>query len=74
MPSIDMVATGERIRELREASGMRISDVQDACGGISATAVCKWQRGDAVPSIDNLVILASIFSVRIDDIIVTNLI
>ena len=74
MPCIDMSATGARIRALRESAGIRISDIQDACGGISATAVCKWQRGDSVPSIDNLVILASIFGVRLDDIIVTNVI
>lgn len=74
MPCIDMAATGERIRALREAAGMRISDVQEACGGISANAVCKWQRGDAMPSIDNLVVLAAVFHVRIDDIVVTNIV
>lgn len=74
MPCVDMVATGERIRSLREAAGMRISDIQDACGGISANAVCKWQRGDAMPSIDNLVILAAIFNVRLDDIVVINIV
>lgn len=70
MPGIDMTATGQRIRQMRCASGMTIKDVQNACGGISATAVCKWQNGQAVPAIDHLVILAAIWKVRIDDLIV----
>ena len=74
MPCVDMVATGERIRTLRESLGIRISDIQNACGGISAVAVCKWQRGDTMPSIDNLVILASVFNVSLDDIVVTNIV
>ena len=74
MPSIDTIATGNRIRTLRERAGMKIADVQRACGGISANAVCKWQRGEAMPSIDNLVILASIFGVQLDEIVVTRVI
>ena len=50
---------------------MTIRDVQDACGGITATAVCKWQKGQSMPSIDNLIVLAAIWHVRIDDIVVT---
>ncbi|WP_296780908.1 helix-turn-helix transcriptional regulator [Ruminococcus sp.] len=32
----------------------------------------KWMRGDAMPSIDNIVILAHILDVPIDEIIITN--
>ena len=70
MPVIDMAATGRNIRAMRVAAGMTIKDIQDACS-ISATAVTKWQKGYAVPTIDNMVILADIWKVRIDDIVVT---
>ena len=70
MPVIDMAATGQNIRAMRIAAGMTIKDIQDACG-VSATAVTKWQKGRAVPTIDNMVILADIWKVRIDDIVVT---
>lgn len=70
MPVIDMAATGRNIRAMRVAAGMTIKDIQDACG-VSATAVTKWQKGHAVPTIDNMVILADIWKVRIDDIVVT---
>jgi len=69
MPVIDMAATGKNIREMRIAAGMTIRDIQDACG-VSATAITKWQKGQAVPSIDNMIVLAEIWDVRIDDIIV----
>ena len=69
MPVINMAATGRKIHDLRVAAGMRIRDVQDACG-VSATAVTKWQKGHAVPTIDNMVILADIWNVRIEDIVV----
>ncbi|MCR4861730.1 MAG: helix-turn-helix domain-containing protein, partial [Ruminococcus sp.] len=35
-------------------------------------AIFKWMRGDAMPSIDNIVILAHILDVPIDEIIITN--
>ena len=38
--------------------------------GISAAAVCKWQKGQTLPSIDNLLILSVIWNVRMDDLIV----
>ena len=70
MPIIDTIKTGQNIRGMRIKSGMTIKDIQDVCG-ISAAAVCKWQNGQAVPTVDNLVVLSSIWNVRIDDIIAT---
>ncbi len=70
MPIIDTVKTGQNIRDMRIRAGMTIKDIQRICG-ISAAAVCKWQNGQAVPTVDNLVVLSSIWNVRIDDIIAT---
>ena len=36
----------------------------------SATQDNKWQRGQALPTLDNLVVLAAVFGVTISDIIV----
>ncbi len=71
MPTIDMAKTGQKIHQMRVNSSMTIKDVQDACGGITAAAVCKWQAGQALPALDNLVILAHIWGVKLDDIICT---
>ena len=70
MVAVDMTAAGKKIHEMRVAAGMTIRDIQNACG-VSAAAVTKWQNGQTVPSIDNMVILSEIRNVRIDDIVVT---
>lgn len=67
--TIDMEKTGKKIKEIRKRSGMTIRQVQEACG-ISAVAVCKWQNGQAMPTLDNLIILADLWDVKMDDLIV----
>lgn len=64
-----MIATGQRIKQLRINAGLTIRDIQNACG-LSSTSVCNWQNGKAMPTIDNLVILAALLQVKLDDIIV----
>ena len=69
MVTIDMEKTGKKIKEIRKGSGMTIRQLQEACG-ISAAAVCKWQNGQAMPTLDNLIILADLWDVKMDDLIV----
>ena len=69
MVTIDMKGTGNKIRDMRKKSGMTIKQIQDACG-ISAAAVCNWQNGQALPSIDNLLILSVLWNVKMDDLVV----
>ena len=61
MPTIDMVATGRNIQRMRNAAGISVKTIQEACGCSTPNAVYKWIHGTCMPSIDNLVILASIF-------------
>ncbi len=70
VPTIDMDRTGKRITDLRKEAGMSVKDLQDVFGFATPNAIYKWQHGIAMPSLDNLVILAAIFDVAIDDIIV----
>jgi transcriptional regulator with XRE-family HTH domain len=71
-PAIDMIATGANIRALIKAKGLKVADVQTVFGFNTPQAIFKWMRGDAMPSIDNIVILAHILDVSIDEIIITN--
>ena len=71
-PCIDMVATGKKIVALRDAAGLTVRALQDVFGFATPQAIYKWQHGTALPTIDNLVILAAIFDVAMDDIIVIN--
>ena len=72
MPTIDMVATGRNIVRLREAAGMTVRDIQDIFGFATPQAVYKWQHGTAMPTIDNLVVLAAVFEVKVDQILVVD--
>lgn len=70
IPTIDMIATGKNITLLRKQAGMSVKDIQDIFGFATPQAIYKWQHGTAIPTIDNLVILACILKVTIDDLIV----
>lgn len=70
IPTIDMVGTGQNINRLRKQAGVSVSELQDIFGFHTPQAIYKWQHGKALPTIDNLVVLASVLNVRIDDILV----
>jgi len=70
IPVIDMTATGRNITRLRINAGITVKDLQDIFGFNTPQAIYKWQRGTALPTVDNLVALAAVFGVRIDDILV----
>ncbi|MBR4394064.1 MAG: helix-turn-helix transcriptional regulator [Oscillospiraceae bacterium] len=72
MPTINMAATGRNINAMRRRAGMTVRDIQTAMGFNTPNAVYRWLRGDAMPTLDNLVILAAIFGVRMDDIIIVD--
>ena len=70
IPTIDMVRTGQNINRLRKLAGVSVKDLQDVFGFATPQAIYKWQHGTALPTIDNLVVLAYVLGVRIDDILV----
>ena len=70
LPVIDMIGTGQKILELRKDAGLSVSDLQKMFGFGTPQAIYKWQHGVAMPTIDNLVALAIVFGVTVDDIIV----
>lgn len=70
IPMIDMVRTGQNINRLRKSAGVSVKDLQEVFGFNSPQAIYKWQHGTALPTIDNMVVLARVLRVRIDDILV----
>lgn len=72
IPAIDMVATGKNIAKLRKDAGLTVRDLQEMFGFTTPQAIYKWQHGAAMPTIDNLVALAVVFNVAIDDIIIVD--
>ena len=69
IPVIDMTATGINITRLRINAGLTVRDLQNISGFSTPQAIYKWQRSDAMPTLDNMVVLAAVFGVAIDDII-----
>ena len=71
-PVIDPAATGRNIMRLRLEQGLTVRDVQVFFGFEEPQAIYKWQHGDSLPTVYNLVALAAIFAVPIDAILVTD--
>ena len=72
IPAIDMAATGRNIAKLRQNAGLTVKDLQDFFGFATPQAIYKWQHGDSLPTVDNLVALSVIFAVPIDEIVAVN--
>lgn len=68
-PILDAKATGARIKELRKQKHLKVEDVSHFMGFESEQAVYKWQRGDSLPTVDNLYALSMLFETSIDDIL-----
>ena len=70
IPFVDTVATGRNIDRLRIAAGMSVKDMQMIFGFATPQAIYKWIHGTSMPTIDNLVILAAMLGVTLDEIVV----
>ncbi len=70
IPVIDMAATGVNITRMRRNAGMTVRELQDIFGFSTPQAIYKWQRGETMPTIDNLVVLAAVFGVTVDELLV----
>ncbi len=68
-PVIDMAATGRSIKALREHTGYSVQDVQEYFGFDQPQAIYKWQRGESLPTIDNLYVLGKVLHTPVDDIL-----
>ncbi len=72
IPVIDMTKTGENITNLRRSAGLSVKQLQDIFGFTTPQAIYKWQHGTTLPTMDNMVVLAVVFGVKIDDILATS--
>lgn len=67
---IDPVATGANILRLRKERGLTVRDLQAYFGFEEPQAIYKWQRGQSLPSVDNLYALGALLDVTMDEILV----
>lgn len=69
-PVIDPAATGRNILRLRQERGYTVRDLQQFFGFEEPQAIYKWQRGQSLPSIDNLYALSHLFQISMNEILV----
>lgn len=69
IPTINLVATGLKIKALMKENGYNVKTIAYLLG-TSSQAVYRWLRGETLPTIDNMVFLAGLFSTTVDEILV----
>ena len=69
VPVVDMKLTGQNIASLRTQRGISVRDLQLMLGFTPPQSIYKWQRGETLPTIENLAALACILGVTIDAIV-----
>ena len=69
-PVIDLPATGANIRRLRQTKGLSVRALQQFFGFEEPQAIYKWQRGQSLPTVDNLYALSTLLDVPMNDILV----
>lgn len=71
IPVIDMQQTGLNIVRLRRQKGIKVREIQEILGFTTTVAIYKWERGETLPSLDNLLALTRILDCGMEDIVAT---
>ena len=69
IPVVDLNKTGQNICILRKRSGVSVRELQELLGFATPQAIYKWQHGISLPTVDNLVALARILDVSMEEIL-----
>ena len=68
-PVLDVKQTCENIKNLRKIHNFSVHEVQELFGFEYPQAIYAWESGKSVPTIDNLLVLARLFGVSLDDLV-----
>ena len=73
-PVLDLEGTGTKIKTLMKLRGVTPRQLQLIMDFPYVQTIYNWFAGKNMPTIDNLIVLAKILAVPMDDLIVTNLV
>ena len=73
-PVLDLDATGVKIKTLMKQRGISPRQMQHILNFPYVQTIYNWFAGKNMPTIDNLVVLAQVLGVAMDDIIVTRMV
>lgn len=67
---IDMEKTGLKIAEACRKQGVSVKELQTLFGFAAPNAIYRWLRGETLPTVDHLVILAHALQMPVDELLV----
>ncbi len=73
-PVLDLDATGAKIKTIMKQKGVTPRQLQLILGFPYVQTIYNWFAAKNMPTLDNLVVLAQVLGVTMDDIIVTRMI
>ena len=73
-PVLDLDATGTKIKTLMKQRGITPRQLQLILNFPYVQTVYNWFAGKNIPTLDNLVVLAKVLDVAMDDIVVTKMV
>ena len=73
-PVLDLDATGAKIKTLMKQRGITPRQLQLILNFPYVQTVYNWFAGKNMPTLDNLVVLAKVLDVAMDDIVVTKMV
>ena len=69
-PVINLEETGRNIERYRRQAQLTVRDLQTYFGFEYPQAIYKWQHGECLPTVDNLLALARLLRVSMEDLLV----
>ena len=73
-PVLDLAATAAKIKTVMKDKGITARELQIIMDFPYVQTIYNWFAGKNMPTIDNLVVLAKILDVPMDDLVVTSLV
>ena len=73
-PVLDLEATGAKIKTIMKQRGITPRQLQTILDFPYVQTVYNWFSGKNMPTLDNLVVLAQVLGVTMDDIVVTRMV
>ena len=72
IPTIDVPATSQNLKKLRENNNITVAQIQKLLGMENPQSIYIWENPEKkyLPRIDNLITLAKLYKVTLDEIII----
>ena len=72
IPVIDVPATSKNLKLLREKQGLSVAEIQKVLGMENPQSIYTWENQESkyLPRLDNLVTLAELYKVTLDELII----